>query len=213
MTPLEIDRRFWDRAAGAYARSKIADAAGYERTMARAAALLPADGAVVELGCGTGMTALRLAPHAKRYLATDISPAMIAIAEGRFAGAPVEGLRFEATTADRIKPPAGGFDAALAFNFLHLVTDLDATLSRIAAMLKPGALFLSKTICLREMNPLFAIAIPAMRAIGKAPSAVLRFSRGDLIGAVERADFAVEGVELHASKGKDRRPFLIARRR
>jgi hypothetical protein len=35
--------------------------------------------------------------------------------------------------------------------------------------LKPGGLFISKTPCLREMNPLARVAVPVMQLVGKAP--------------------------------------------
>ncbi len=55
------DAKFWDRAAPKYAASKIADTGGYERSLERMRALLNPDFTVLELGCGTGSTALRLA--------------------------------------------------------------------------------------------------------------------------------------------------------
>jgi len=55
------DTRFWDRGARKYARGAVADPAGYERTLDRTRGLLRPDHGVLELGCGTGSTALRLA--------------------------------------------------------------------------------------------------------------------------------------------------------
>jgi ubiquinone/menaquinone biosynthesis C-methylase UbiE len=79
------DAHFWDRTSRKYAKSKIADRAGYERTLERTRALLGPNVRVLELGCGTGTTALRLARDAQSYLATDISAEMIAIAEEHYS--------------------------------------------------------------------------------------------------------------------------------
>ena len=76
--------RFWDRMAPRYAASAIADTAGYERTLARVSTLLAPEHAVLEIGCGTGASALRLASRCGRLLATDSSPAMIAMARQRW---------------------------------------------------------------------------------------------------------------------------------
>ena len=63
------DARFWDRTSRKYAMGAIADQAGYERTLDRTHALLGSGDRVLELGCGTGTTALRLARDVQDYLA------------------------------------------------------------------------------------------------------------------------------------------------
>ncbi len=60
--------RFWDRIAVKYAADPIADPAGYETTLRRVQDLLTTDQDVLEIGCGTGTTALRLAGFTRRLL-------------------------------------------------------------------------------------------------------------------------------------------------
>jgi ubiquinone/menaquinone biosynthesis C-methylase UbiE len=79
------DAQFWDKAARKYAASPIDDEAGFERTLARTRALIAPGVRALELGCGTGTAALRLADAAESYLATDISERMIAIAQEKLA--------------------------------------------------------------------------------------------------------------------------------
>jgi len=88
----EYDARFWDRAARKYAASPIDDEAGFERTLARTRALMPPDARVLELGCGTGTAALRLADSVKSHVGTDISAGMIAIAQEKMETAHQNGL-------------------------------------------------------------------------------------------------------------------------
>lgn len=54
---------------------------GYEATLRRVQALLSVDHDVLEIGCGTGSTALRLAPATRCLMSTDVSSGMIAIAK------------------------------------------------------------------------------------------------------------------------------------
>lgn len=208
---LGAQARFWDRMARRYAAARIADEAGYERTLARTQALLPPAARVLEFGCGTGTTALRLAPACARYRATDVAPGMLAIARDRLAAQPVAALRFE--LADAAAPLADEpVDVVLAFNVLHLVDSLDATLATCAAALRPGGLLICKTPCLHEMNPLIPrLALPLARLLRLAPP-VRCLRETDLTAAMARQGLVVQGVERHASRGRDFRPFIVARK-
>jgi ubiquinone/menaquinone biosynthesis C-methylase UbiE len=212
IAPVARKSRFWDRIAVKYAADPIADPAGYEATLERVQGLLTPDMNVLEIGCGTGTTALRLAPHTRRLLATDISPAMIAIARQKLADQPCPELSFAVADADEPLDGEGGFDAVLAFNLLHLVDDLHGALQFAMRALRPGGLLISKTACLLEMNPLIThLALPVMRAIGKAPH-VLCFDAKALKAAIVRQGMVIESVERHGTRGKDFRVFIVARK-
>jgi ubiquinone/menaquinone biosynthesis C-methylase UbiE len=204
--------RFWDRIAVKYAADPIADLAGYEATLRRVRGLLSADQDVLEIGCGTGTTALRLAPYTRRLLATDVSAGMIAIAREKLAAEPVPQLSFEVADAEAAVARQGEYDVVLAFNVLHLVTDLDRALALAVQALRPGGLLISKTACLAEMNPLIPyLALPLMRALGKAPH-VLCFDADLLQSAIARQGMDVVSIERHGTRGKDFRVFIEARK-
>lgn len=206
------DAGFWDRSSRRYARSPISDQAGYERTLERTRLLLKPTDKVLELGCGTGTTALRLAGDVGSYLATDISVGMITIAGEKYAASPIPPLAFRTATTETLVTEPMRFDAILAFNYLHLVRDLAGTLRDIHALLAAGGLFISKTPCLGDMNPLIRLALPVMRAIGKAPHVGV-FRARELNERIAAAGFDILGTEHHASRGKDHRPFIAARKR
>lgn len=207
------DARFWDRTSRKYAMDAIADQAGYERTLDQTRALLGSGDKVLELGCGTGTTALRLAGDVQDYLATDISAGMIAIANEKHAAGPIPALVFRTATAETLTPHAAQFNAVLGFNCLHLVRDLPGTLRRIHALLAVEGLFISKTPCVGDMNPLIRFALlPAMRAIGKAPYAGA-FQAAELSQHICAAGFDILATESHATKSNDNRPYIVARKR
>ena len=204
--------RFWDRIARKYAADPIADLPGYEATLRRVQGLLTAEMNVLEIGCGTGSTALRLAPFTRRLLATDVSAGMIAIAREKLAAEPLPQLAFALADADAPAAGPGDYHAVLAFNLLHLVSDLDGALASAVQALRPGGLLISKTACVAEMNPLIRwLAIPVMQAIGKAPH-VLLFDADTLQAAMVRQGLVIEAVERHGTKGKDIRVFIVARK-
>lgn len=206
------DARFWDRTSRKYAKSAISDQAGYERTLGRTRALLRSGDRVLELGCGTGTTALRLASDVRDYLATDVSAGMIAIAKEKHAAGPIPALAFQAATAEALAPDAAPFNAVLGFNYLHLVRDLPGTLRHIHTLLAAEGLFVSKTPCVGDMNPLLRFALPPMRAIGMAPYAGV-FRAAELSQHIGAAGFDILATENHATKGNDNRPFIVARKR
>jgi len=169
---------FWDKVARKYAKSKIADEAAYQKTLQRVTEHLGPNDKVLELGAGTGSTALLLAGSVKSYLSTDFAPGMMEIAEeklvaARAEGNALEGLSFLAADGfdPRLTTAAGdeGFDAVLAFNFLHLVQGPEALLDRVNGLLKPGGLFISKTVCLKSKAWLYVPMIKVMQLFGKAP--------------------------------------------
>jgi ubiquinone/menaquinone biosynthesis C-methylase UbiE len=205
------DARFWDRVARKYAKDPIADVAGYERTLEEARRYLKASGAAFEFGCGTGMTALKLAPSVGHLTATDISSEMIAIAREKAATEGVANVSFEVATPDASSFPDAAFDVALGFNVLHLVAARDAALRGVHRVLKPGGLFISKTPCLAEMNPAIRLVVPFMQAFGKAPY-VAFFSAEELERAIADAGFEIIERARHGTKGKDVRPFIVARK-
>jgi ubiquinone/menaquinone biosynthesis C-methylase UbiE len=213
MSKLTNDARFWDRAARKYAASPVADLDGYERTLAAVRAHLGPERAVFEFGCGTGTTALRLASAAGRYVATDISPEMITIAREKAKADGAANVEFLVATPDAAPWPDASFDVALGFNILHLIAAREAALKGVHRLLKPGGIFISKTPCLKEMNPMIRLAVPVMQAIGKAPY-VAFFSQTDLEQEIAAAGFEITERARHGSKPKQEpRIYLVSRKR
>ena len=130
-TSTAYEARFWDRIARKYASDLIKGTDGYERTRE----LLTHTDTVLEIGCGTGTTALKLAPSVQRIVGTDISGEMITIARERAAVAAWGNAEFEAAPAQRIAGADRPFDTVLAFNLLHLVADRPNTLREDAGRL------------------------------------------------------------------------------
>jgi ArsR family transcriptional regulator len=99
-------------------------------------ALLPSDLVVADLGCGTGQVAASLAPHVKRVIAVDNSPAMLKAAKknaGEFEN--VE-LRRGELTGLPIEDAA--CDAALVVLVLSYLPEPAAALCEASRVLKPG---------------------------------------------------------------------------
>ena len=199
---------FWDKNAIKYAASPVSDVQAYEDTLDRARNFLSADDHLLEVGCGTGSTAIKLAPSVRKITATDISGKMLEIAEAKIANDGPHNIRF--LQSEITKPLADApFDAACAFSILHLVDDLPATLAHLHSQIKPGGHLISKTACLSDMNVFIPYMIKIMQWVGKAPH-VLVFDADHLEKAIKEAGF--ELVET-GYFGKNRYTrFIVARR-
>lgn len=203
--------RFWDRLARKYAKSPIEDMAGYERTLEHTRRLLNSTDTVFEFGCGTGTTALKLAPSVARYVATDISQEMIAIGREKAVAENIANVEFAVATPEAAPYPDASFDAAIGFNVLHLIEDRATALRGAHRLLKPGGLFLSKTPQLKAMNIAIRLLVPLMQAVGQAPY-VAFLSADDLEREIAANGFEIIERAKHGSGKKDMRTFFIARK-
>jgi ubiquinone/menaquinone biosynthesis C-methylase UbiE len=166
-------KTFWDKMAPKYAESQMRSVDDYEHTLARTLSHLTPEMRVLEMGCGTGTTALRLAPHVKAFVGTDQSSEMIRIARDKAADEH-SNLEFRVLGAAESAQLEEGFDVVMGFNLFHLVPDADAVLADIFKILKPGGLMISKTPCLMDKafgwkRFLVAGMLPILKRIGKAP--------------------------------------------
>ena len=202
------DAAFWDRIAPKYATQPISNNEAYEETLARTKSYLGAETVALELGCGTGSTALRLQPGTKSYVATDISTGMIAIANDKIADQSEPTPEFRVAGVNAEDYADDDFNTVLAFNLLHLVPDLDQALDTIHHMLPENGLFISKTPALSGKwyyRPL----ISAMRLAGRAPK-VLFFSVEDLDARIAAAGFRIVETGLYPPSTPSR--FVVARK-
>lgn len=203
--------KFWDKIAEKYAAMPVRNSDGYEALLDQVRALAAPDDTVLELGCGTGSTAITLAPSVGRIVATDVSTEMLAKGREKAQEQNIDTIEF--VHADAADAPTGPFDMVLAFNLLHLLDDLHGDLSEISERVKPGGIFVSKTFCMPERRNLMWLLIkagvPLLQAIGKAPY-FAKLSADDLTAAITRAGFSI--IDIQKAPGKDPRLTVVARR-
>lgn len=161
--------KFWDKLALRYAKRPIKNIQAYNETMEHTKRHLSEDDQVLEVGCGTGTTALILAGSVNQITATDISSKMIEIGRNKAKKQQVENVNFIRSTLIDTTLEKGSFDVVLAFNFIHLLEDTSEAVRRISELLKPEGLFISKTVCMGEQNKLWRILIYIMQRLGIAP--------------------------------------------
>jgi ubiquinone/menaquinone biosynthesis C-methylase UbiE len=199
---------FWDRHAPKYAKKPIADVTAYEEKLRCVTELLRPTDRALEIGCGTGGTARKVAPVVAHVTATDLSAEMIRIARSRSGGDAAGTPEFlQAEAAQDI--PGQPFEVICAFSLLHLVDDIPTVLDATFRQMKPGGHFISKTVCLKDAPRWMRAMVRALMAVRIAPNVII-LGRAELTRHLIRAGFEIEQTRYF---GKNRlSPFIVARK-
>ena len=103
----------------------------------------------LEVGCGTGAFARRLAERARHVVALDLSPAMISVARSRSAES--SNIEFHVVDAIAWDFPAAHFDCIAAIATLHHLP-LREMILKLKAALKPGGVLIVLDLFEPERN-------------------------------------------------------------
>jgi ubiquinone/menaquinone biosynthesis C-methylase UbiE len=201
----------WDRVARGYAKSPVADEAGYQKKLEVTRSYFRPDMEVMEFGCGTGATAVAHAPHVKHIVGYDVSEKMLEIARSRAREAGVTNATFERADIIDLDLPESRFDVVMGHSILHLLKPKhrSAVLAKTHRVLKPGGVFVSSTICIADFpGGIFKIIPPVMRILPFMPP-IQSLTRDELRSVITGAGFAIEHDWAPRQKAA---LFLVARK-
>ena len=200
--------KFWDRKAEGYAKSPVSDEETYQRELSETQSFFTPDMQVLEFGCGTGSTAILHTPYVKHIHATDISPKMIEIAQGKAAAENIENVTFECASIDTCSVPYQSLDAVMGHNILHLVANKEEVIAKVHKILKPGGTFVTSTACIGDTMKFFKIIVPVGRFFRLIPL-VKVFTTEELVGSLTGAGFT---IDHQWSPGKGNAVFIVAKK-
>lgn len=209
---MTADAVFWNKLADKYAAQPVGNPDAFERKIAITKSCLRPDDVVLNIGCGTGSLALRLAGDAAHVHGLDISSEMVRIANEKAAAQGVENVTFHNGPFDQSFETFedGSLDGICAYSILHLLEDRAAALAQIHKLLKPGGFFVSSTVCLGGTWVPYTPIIAVMRWFGKAPSVVRSFAPQTLMDELREAGF--EDIQRPDVGAKPMIAFLVARK-
>ena len=153
--------------------------------------------AILDLGCGTGLSGLAFKDMARRLDGIDLSPVMIEKAAARR-------IYDHLAVGDIEAPPGGDYDLWLAADTLVYLGDLTQILAAAARSLHPGGMFL------------FTVESKGGESFELGPKRRWRHSEQYLRREAENAGFAVAGLLACAPRSEAGQPvegFAVALRR
>jgi len=169
---------------------------------------LKPDMEVLELGCGTGSTALVHAPYVKHIQAIDISKKMIELAEAKAAAKNIYNVTFEQASIEELHVAEDFLDVVLGLSILHLVESKEEVNKKVHKMLKPGGIFVTSTVCLGNHMKFFKLIGPIGKHLGLMPL-VRVFTSNELEDSITRAGFQ---IDYKWQPGKNKAVFIIAKK-
>jgi SAM-dependent methyltransferase len=216
----EIVRREYATEDGLRARASVYDAvAGPDaREVAFAAVADVAPAQVLEVGCGWGAFAARVADElGAAVTAIDLSPRMVELARER-------GVHARVGDVQDLPFAASSFDVAVANWMLYHVRDLDRGISELARVLRPGGRLVAATNAIDHLGELWTLVgrdrrREPLRFFSETGEAALRLhfasvERREIVGTVTFRDrHAVRGYVASSIAHKhlaDRVPELSA---
>ncbi|WP_380056032.1 class I SAM-dependent methyltransferase [Falsihalocynthiibacter sp. SS001] len=199
---------FWNLMAKNYAKSAIADEQSYQTKLDKTRSYFRPDMDVLELGCGTGSTAIIHAPYVKSYEGVDFSNKMLGFAQQKLEDSKLQNMLFTCQPVKEVKRAPNSIDMVLAMSILHLLPDYREVTANVYSMLKPGGMFISSTACVRDMGGVFKYFVQAGSKIGIMPP-VQNFTRDELEQVITEAGFVFEDVW---QPRRDAAVFIAARK-
>lgn len=199
---------FWNFLARRYSKQPIRDEATYRRKLEETRLYFTPDSEVLEIGCGTGSTAILHAPYVRSISCIDFSEKMIDIAIERARAAHVQNITFDVADISALPDGDGPYDVVMAMSILHLLDDRVAVIEKVFDLLKPGGVFVSSTICLGDGAWPLRVLVRLLSPLGLLPT-VNFFSEDTLKADLAEAGFAIERAWC---PGPNSASFIVARR-
>ena len=131
-----VDTQFGPR-ANAYLTSAVHASGADLDAMAALVGSRP-DAMALDMGCGGGHVAFRLAPLVGKVVAVDLSASMLRVVNSEAQRRGLHNLVTECASAETLPHPAATFDLALTRYSAHHWNDVPAGLAQMRRVLKPG---------------------------------------------------------------------------
>ncbi|WP_417270342.1 class I SAM-dependent methyltransferase [Celeribacter sp.] len=198
---------FWKLISRNYIASPVANEEIYQEKLERTRRALRPDWSMIEIGCGSGNTALTHAPYVNHITAYDFCGPMLEHGRTRAANEGIENVEFVEASLDDIDTKTS-FDAVLMLSVIHLIPDWTSAIRKAAQLTRPSGIFVSSTVTIDTMPTKMRAVLSLVNLLPVLPT-VARISRAALVAEIEKNGLIVE--ENWQPEGHDS-VFIIARK-
>ena len=150
MTKAEKAARYWGKLADAYDESQLLAGSTYPPIIEKIKDEFMPHDRLLEVGAGTGILTVQVAPLVAHVTCTDIAPEMLEKAKAKLAG--FDHVEYRVETATVLSFEDNSFDVVLCCNVLHQMVDPDAAVGEFHRVLRPGGKLLAITLTMEDMS-------------------------------------------------------------
>lgn len=198
---------FWKLISRRYLAAPVPDEEIYQQKLRATQKRFRPDWDILEIGCGSGNTAIAHAPHVRSVMAVDYSNEMMDPGRARLESEGIDNVTFRRKAFEELGTDVQ-YDAVLMLSFIHLIPNWRGAIRKAFKLTKPNGIFVSSTATLSDAGLVPKLLAPVMRPFPFLPNLAV-FSHVDLVREIGAAGF---DIELDWRPHEKASVFIIARK-
>jgi len=183
--------KFWNQIAEKYYKKPVKNPDTYKSKLDQIRQLLHSNSDVLELGCGTGSTALLLSSEVRQYDACDFSESMINIAKNRAFEDDIHNISFSVEDIETFSIPSEKYDLIMAHSVLHLIDNADSVIKSMMSALRPNGYIVLSLVLLNDFPFPLRWILRLGQKTGFVPHLAYQ-SEDELLSLLIRGNFQVQ---------------------
>lgn len=192
--PRASAQEVFGRRAAYYTTSAAHTDAEVLQRVVELSALRPGD-RVLDVGTGTGHTALALASHGAEVIGLDLTPEMLAEAEVLRVQRGLENVRWQLGDVQALAYPDDAFDVVACRRAAHHFTDMSLAMAEMRRVLRPGGRLVIDDRTVPD-DPALDDLMNRLDLLHDH-SHVREYSAGEWVAFCESVGLAVDAVEVY----------------